>query len=267
MHRSITTISILIVSVTLSISSPQKVFAGETDRPPLAAPRQEVIQVEPGHKGSPQQIYPSPELAASHALEILKSPEFFRMETGGEERARNLGFESAAEVADVTFGKPLQLKQVGLNQLKEFRPKDDPNSLLIDSHTIIFPLYVKGKIRSSLTVSDIGNRNTWRQTERGIPLLIRTIEDLRKKFPETDEPFLVTNQGISVRFLGNGTGDNFMLIPLDTYTFETVALPAGQVLPARKVFAALAAVAAKRLAQPSFRKGTSQEEFQSHIVH
>lgn len=231
-----------ILSLLLNTLPNQILLAGATDQP-LLPTQQQGFPIKVSKPLLSQQSYASPGEAASSALEILKSPEFFRDETGGVERARNLGFESLAEVADATLGKPIKVINVSLGQLQA---NVDPKTLVADPHTKIYPVYVKSSVRSSLTVSDPSKTNTWLRMGRGSPILIRKIETLRQQQEQSgDVFFLVANRGIGLRFLARMSGNKITITPLDTFSFGTLVLKSGEERPAEDVIRDLAPVAQK----------------------
>jgi hypothetical protein len=232
----------IVLSLALALSPVYDLSAGMIDAAP-PNPKTQGLPLKDGQQPTSQQTYSSPDEAARSSLEILKTPGFFREETGGTKRAIDLGFESVAEVADATLGAPLPVINVWLDQLSHFQPNDDPKKLVKDPHTVIFPLYVKSAVRSSLTVSAPTKTNAWLRMGRGSPILIRTIEQLRGRLGQPgDTFFLVMNRGIGLRFLARKSGDTIMLIPLDTFTFGTFELKAGEEWPAKDVILKLVPV-------------------------
>jgi hypothetical protein len=188
--------------------------------------------------------YSSPTEAANSALELMKSPTFFRDETGGINRVKNLGFESLEEVAAARLGNALPVINVDLKQLRDFKAEDDPKSLVIDRHKAMFPVYVKSEVRSSLSVSDPSGSNSWIRMGRGSPILIRTIEKYRKQLGQPNDVFyLIENRGIGLRFLARLSGDKLTLIPLDSFSFGTLVLTPGEQRPAKEIILGLRPVA------------------------
>ena len=233
------------LSLALAMSPVYDVSAGMADTAP-PNPKTQGLQLKYGQHLTSQQSYSSPDEAARSSLEILKSPGFFRDETGGVKRAIDLGFESISEVADATLGAPLPVISVQLDQLSHFQPNDNPTSLIIDPHTIIYPLYIKSAVRSSLTVSDPTKTNAWLRMGRGSPILIRTIEELRGQLGQRgDTFFLVMNRGIGLRFLARKSGETITLTSLDTFTFGALVLKAREERPAKDVVLSLVPVAKK----------------------
>lgn len=264
MPKGLSTIFGVILSLALSTLPNQILLAGAPDQP-LLSTQQQGLPMKGGQQLSSQQIYASPDEAARSALEILKSPEFFRDEMGGIERAKNLGFESVAEVADATLGKPIKVINVSLGQLQD---NVDPKTLVADPHTKIYPLYVKSSVRSSLTVSDPTKTNTWLRMGRGSPVLIRKIEELRLQQEQPgDAFFLVMNRGIGLRFLARMSGNKITVTPLDTFSFGTLVLKPGEERPAEDVIRDLAPVA-KMLFEIYQRRNSSTGQFsQSSDTH
>lgn len=199
---------------------------------------------EQGQALASLQTFPSPEEAARSSLQILKSPGFFREEVGGSDRATHLGFQSVAEVAEATLGKPIKVINVRLGLIQADM---DPIRLVSDPHMVIFPLYVQSAVRSSLTVSDPSKANAWLRTGRGLPVLIRKIEKLRQQQEQPGDTFyLVMNRGIGLRFLARKSSTNKMtLTPLDSFTFGTLVLKAEEERPAEEIIRDLSPVAKK----------------------
>ncbi len=215
-----------------------------------------------------KQTYPSPGEAANSALELIKAPSFFRDEMGGIERAKKLGFESLAEVATATLGKALPVINVNLEKLRDFKAEDDPKTLVVDPHTVIFPVYIKAEVRSSLTVSDPSRTNSWVQMERGSPILIRKIEKVRKQQELPDDAFfLVQNRGIGLRFLARKSGHALTLTSLDSFAFGRFVLIAGEERPAQEIILGLRPVAKKLFDIYEHRKDVSKPRTRSSVSH
>ena len=256
-----------ILSLALAMLPAYNLSAGPPDQP-LLIPQNQGLEAKGDQQLTPQHTYSSPDEAARNALELLQSPDFFRDETGGSNRAIHLGFESVAEVADATLGAPLPSIKVSLELLREFQPNDDPKTLVIDPHTIIFPVYVKSAVRSSLTVSDPTKTNAWLRMGRGSPILIRTIEQLREQLGQPgDAFFLVINRGIGLRLLARKSGDKMTLTPLDTFTFGTLVLEAGKERPAMDVILDLVPVAKKLSEIYEHRNIAAGKLSQSPVTH
>lgn len=229
----------------------QGLFAETID--PLAVDvKTEQHESQPGQNPPGKQLFFSREDAAGGELQVLKSPKFIALDQKGNERARDLGFESAAEIAEAKLGSPLPVRRVGLKQLSNFNKEknDDPNELLVDTHTSIYPVEVKGAVRSSLTVSQSGKEGTWRWMKRGAPHLISQIE----RFRTADTSFILFIPGFHLHFLGSGSGNNLMLTPISPITLDGLDLKAGQALSAREMFFKLSPVASKMLDRPDRKK-------------
>lgn len=206
------------------------------------------------------------EEAGKSALAILKSPQFFRAETGGLDRAKRLGFESIEEVAGATLGKALPVLKVSLEKLRDFQPDDDPKSLVISPYVVMYPIYVQSEVRSSVKVSDLAKNKKWQPMGRGLPRLIRTIERLRKEQGQPDDAFfLLENRGISLRFLARLRGEKLTLTPLDDFSFGTVELKAGKEYPARDITIHFAPIA-KKLFDMYEKRNKAGGKFSSSLI-
>src|SRR5262249_27364332 len=86
-----------------------------------------------------------PQEAAANALTVLQ-----KLVT--DQNYRALGFESADEVKEAQLGQPLAVYYVGLEKLKAYREGTDVNSLLAPYAETIYPVTVRGNVRSSVTI-------------------------------------------------------------------------------------------------------------------
>ena len=87
----------------------------------------------------------------------------------GDSQAKRLGFKSSEEVVQARLGIPYLVFRIQVERLKGFQVGDDPESLLIDEHRMIYPLLVQNQVRSSLTVTHLKKEGKWRATRRGSP--------------------------------------------------------------------------------------------------
>lgn len=55
---------------------------------------------------------------------------------------REMGFDSLEQLDQATLGEPASVYTVGLDDLREYSPRADPQSLLIDSKRVVFPVVV-----------------------------------------------------------------------------------------------------------------------------
>ena len=66
-----------------------------------------------------------------------------------------MGFESPGEVHEAKLGRPFQNFRVRLDQLQKYQQGSDPNKLLSGGNQFVYPILVKGQVRSSITVGEI----------------------------------------------------------------------------------------------------------------
>jgi hypothetical protein len=253
MHK----VSSLIMAMVMSMWTVPQLSAGTID-PATGHFQVQATETEP-LKHQITQGLPSSLEAASKALETLKFPNYFKNDPQGLEHAKNLGFQSIDEVTDARLGKPFEVKDVGLKQLQDFGPKDDPGALLNESHETIYPIYVKDAVRSSLTVSDARKKGDWRWIAMGSANLVRKTEQTRQLHSST-ETFLVRIRGIGIRFLAVSNSDGLTLIALSPFEFGNISFKEGQELSAQATFTMLAPVAKKLLARADFLEEPSRRQ-------
>ena len=158
---------------------------------------------------------------------------------------RLLGFNSLEEVADAQLGSPLHLYNVPLVQLQRFQPGDDPNNLLAYTGRVIFPLTVKGRFKSSLTVLE-GSLSMWkgwkgsRVTRKGFPRLIGEIEKLKI----SSSSFIVSIVPLGLVLLGDHKAGRLVLTAIEENPH--FKLNAGDEYDAAELFGKIAPVAKYR---------------------
>lgn len=132
-----------------------------------------------------------------------------------DKHAQELGFASAAEAADTKLGNPYPIVFVELEKLKQWQPGDDPKNLsdlLEPTDQVIYPLIVGNKVKSSLTVTQIGAG--WRTTEWGAKERIRLLNAALDNARVAESNFLVTIPALNLDFLGDMTDGPFRVIPI-----------------------------------------------------
>jgi len=116
---------------------------------------------------------PDPQTAAAQSLATFR-------QLVNDTNYRELGFESAAEVANATLGEPLRVMFVRLDRLRAYQP-GDPDKLLTDLHQINYPVLVNQSTRSSVVVQEENGR--WKTATLGNGALARQIAEARKTMP------------------------------------------------------------------------------------
>jgi hypothetical protein len=150
---------------------------------------------------------------------------------------KELGFESADEVANASLGAPISTAMVNLEQLKAYKAGDDPNRLLNNLDKVYYPVAVQNVVRSTITVEQSNGR--WRATGFGPANLAKQIDRARKTGAANAnaQQLLVHVAPFNLYFVGHRVEGKLMLTPVADYS--TYNLKAGATLSADEVFNAL----------------------------
>lgn len=180
---------------------------------------------------------PDAQTAATRALDPLR-----KLVTA--DNARDMGFDSPAEAADAALGNPIRVQMVRLDALQQYQPSTDPGSLLTEANRVIYPVAVRGQVKSSVIVE--GSAGQWRATSFGGPHLVRQMARFRDEVserlkPAADSLTVVHVAALNLYFLGYRVEGRLMLTPLENH--PNYRLEAGSSLPAEQVFATLAPIA------------------------
>jgi len=148
--------------------------------------------------------------------------------------AKLLGFDTAQDVLLIHIGKPLDIRTIGINSLRAYRPGDPVAPLILQLDSRLYPLSVDGNVRSSLVVSRIQGTDTFTGTAWGLVKLITLVT----KYKKADSDFVVWIPALNLHFLGNRPDESLMLTPLATR--KLYGLIEGVPVQAAVVFALLA---------------------------
>jgi len=165
---------------------------------------------------------------------------------------RQMGFLSLAEVKIATLGPPLPVAMVQLDDLRAYRPGNDPAALLRDLHKIVFPILVNNQVRSSITVERRESR--WQGTSFGAPTLAGMTERARRASSSASgvapsSYVLVHVAALNRHYLGHRAGNRLILTTI--VDDPVLRLPAGRDIPAADLFAALVPIAQRHNGLPS----------------
>jgi len=105
-----------------------------------------------------------------------------------EKNFKSLGFESLDEVRGAELGKPLPVIIVRLDELREFKPGDDPYAILHPIPKVMYPVNVKGETRSGIEVEKFDG--SWEAASLGMAATARRHAEALKKQAEKDEASL-----------------------------------------------------------------------------
>jgi hypothetical protein len=157
------------------------------------------------------------------------------------ENARSLGFESPAQVSSAKLGEPLRIYFVRLDQLREYAPGHDPNTLLSGSDKLLYPVTTDGTVRSSVIVEKY--KNVWRGTSVGNPPLARSATRARDaaRRASVDDTFLVHVAALNMYFLGARVSGQLKLGAL--IEDKRVRLAIDELVPAEHVLEQLVPIA------------------------
>lgn len=159
------------------------------------------------HAGPPR---PRAGTEAAQALATLR-----RLVT--PENPGSMGFSSPEEARQSTMDDPISVFMVRLDQLRAYRPGQEPSKLLIDLETAIYVVRVKSEARSSVEMSRV--RGGWEARSFGNAPEAKLLDQVRRevvKATEIDSSafFEVRIPALNLYFLGHQGPDGLMLSPL-----------------------------------------------------
>jgi len=163
-----------------------------------------------------------------------------------KENYRQMGFESPGEVHEAKLGRPFQNFMVKLDQLQKYQKGSDPNKLLTGGNQLVYPILVKGQVRSSITIGEVNG--DWKAESFGGPSFIKLLTKVQKKVSEIDRLplsayFVVRVPALNLYFIGYRIDNKLMLTPLhDDPGFK---FKSGISMSADKVFTAILPAAKK----------------------
>ena len=164
-----------------------------------------------------------------------------------ERNFQAMGFESVEQVANAALGVPMQEFMVRLDELQDYTPDRDPNSLIRETGRLTYPVLVEGRVRSSLTLENRGG--VWVQVAYGAPARTRLIEDLRSQLAnrqgrEKAKYIEVSVPALKVTFVGSIDQGRLYVSPLsDDPRFE---FERATVLDASEAFGSMVQTARER---------------------
>jgi hypothetical protein len=177
----------------------------------------------------------------SEALqEAQRSLQFLQRLESGAEHFKGLGFRSRDEAKSAVLGEPMRLYRVPLDRLREYQAGADPNGLLVDSNSVIFPLNVGGEHRSSVTV--LQQKGKWGIVSLGRPALTKALTETRQRQAAAtqvprDAYFAVHVPALGHHFIAYRSGGNLLLVPLTSE--PALGWEEGQAVDAQRAFTAL----------------------------
>jgi hypothetical protein len=169
-----------------------------------------------------------PQSAATTALDTFR-------QLVNAQNYRTLGFESADEVKSATLGAPLPVYNIGLEQLKAFKPETDANSLLASSAETVYPVVAAGQVRSSVTV--IKAEGGYKPASFGNAEIVKALSQYRGE----GDSFVVRVPALSLYFIGRRADGKLTLTPIAED--PRIKARPGEALPAGEILGQLVSVA------------------------
>ena len=162
--------------------------------------------------------FDDPRSAATDALSTLKP-----LLTEGK-NFKEMGFDSLEQIDRASLGEPASVFAVGLDQLRDYSPSSDPQSLLIDTKRMVFPVVADGSGRTLITVEQKDGK--WHFVSFGDQRVANHLMRVREEKSSapgglaTSKYFLIQVKALFLTFLGNqqpgGAGANSLrLVPLN----------------------------------------------------
>lgn len=179
-------------------------------------------------------------IAAKVEPVAMESLVLFKTLLTDQKNYRQMGFESAEEAARMTLGVPMQVYMVPLDRLRNYAGGTPPESLLMDTRHILYPVRVDNQTRSSLMLAEA--QGSWKAVSFGSPTLIRKICEARMisvgvTGMATVEHFVVEIPALNLHFIGIRQGGALKLAPI--VDDARLDFRAGISQPAERVFTAL----------------------------
>jgi hypothetical protein len=146
------------------------------------------------------------ETAAKKSHELLKklSPKFREMS----------GFRTKEELEQSSLGYPLEIHMVALKGLKKYKAGDDPKKIIFDTEEIIYPVYVRDTLKSSISIRR--REGKWQHASIG-GFLIHAAVPARESISKisrrhTSSYFIVQVPAMYLVFIGYYTQNKLYLV-------------------------------------------------------
>jgi hypothetical protein len=144
--------------------------------------------------------------AAKSGLETLR-------ELVTDANFKSMGFQALDEVKSSELGVPFPVVLVKLDELKAYKESQDPIPLLHPIHRAIYPVMVKGEVRSGMEVHS--REGKWTAASFGLANEVYRYADARKKHAGDDDKttyFLVKVPALNEYYLGHQTEKGLHLL-------------------------------------------------------
>lgn len=149
----------------------------------------------------PANYYKDPDEAAQAWLEIF-------LQTVNEANFKALGFESLDEVKQVELARPLNVRMLKFDQMREYQEGADLARLAEDVGWIIYPLYVGREVRVALELER--RDDLWGGSKFGSGNFIQLLERAR----QTSEDYVLAFPALNQYFIASGPERELRLFPI-----------------------------------------------------
>jgi hypothetical protein len=169
-------------------------------------------------------------------------------ELANKENFRSLGFDSLEEVALAELGKPLPVLLVRLDELRNYKEKDDPYKLIHPIPKVMYVVQVKGAARCGLEVEKVDGK--WEAASFGLAGPSRMHAEALKKQAEKDRAtalFIIKVPALNETYLAYQTEKGPKLVHMRRQAEEKDTIEAR---PAADVFAELVKLAREHDGKP-----------------
>ena len=215
----------------------------------------------PPHRASPAVRFSAQEFTKldaknSFAQRALKT---FIAEVVTQDNATDLGFDPSDQLSLAKIGVPFSDSMIFLDELRDYKVGDDPQSLVHGGRQIVFPVLIGTQVRSSFTVANVvkdGEPPVWKTVSFGYPGFIRDVDqaraNLKTKFQvQPMDSLIVRVRALNVDFLGfhDKKTKDFMLVPLRSH--QLFHFTAGEAMKASDAFLNMVPVAKRQTGDPT----------------
>lgn len=189
-----------------------------------------------GERAVAVNVEPAANAAAAQALKDL----------GRQPGARLAGMPALELMDKAAPGDGFAVKMVRLDDLQRFQPASltQPEALLQDMQTVIYPIHVAGKLNGEMVMGKVGG--TWSARGFAGPVRVQAMENVRGKVMSAagvsaGATMLVRVPALNIELIGHRDAAGLQLTPVTD--LPHAGLKAGQTLPAARVFELLAPLA------------------------
>jgi hypothetical protein len=177
-------------------------------------------------ESAPKPPAAQPQEAASNAIGVLQ-----KLVTA--ENYRSFGFESADEVKEAQLGQPLPVSTIGLDKLKSSQSGAEPNSLLATSPETIYPVIVRGNVRSGVTI--VHKAAGYEPASFGNAEIVKALSRYRQG--QSGNEFVVRIPAFNMYYLARRVENQLILVPI--VDDPRLKVKAGEAVPLQRLLVEL----------------------------